>query len=122
MFTIVKPVTTSNIIPVSQVPERTKRNVQLRETGITSNDRKTDKDEKNISRPQIELVIEDLEYNRSLYDVDLKYSFHQKSGRIIISVVDRDSGELIREIPHEEILDMVSKMEEMAGRIFDKLV
>jgi flagellar protein FlaG len=122
MFMIEKPAAISRTNPVSSALEFEKGNEQPREINITSKESENGKEDKSISIPQIEIMVEDLDYGGALYDVNLKYSFHQKSGKVIISVVDRNSGELIREIPHEEILKLASRMEEISGRIFDKMV
>jgi flagellar protein FlaG len=40
--------------------------------------------------------------------------------RVAIKVMDRETGEVIREIPPEEIQSLYSKMGEMAGMLFHK--
>lgn len=60
--------------------------------------------------------------NRSLLVSNRKfeYSIHEKTNQIMIKVIDTDTNEVIREIPPEKILDMVSKMWELAGLIVDE--
>jgi flagellar protein FlaG len=50
----------------------------------------------------------------------LEFSVHQKTNEIMIKVKDKDTGELIREIPPEKTLDFVAKLWEMAGILVDK--
>jgi flagellar protein FlaG len=53
---------------------------------------------------------------------DLEIKIHEGTGRILIKVVSQETGEVIREIPPEEMLDLAVKMEEMAGVLFHKSV
>jgi flagellar protein FlaG len=49
-----------------------------------------------------------------------EFSVHQKTKQISITVKDKDTGEIIREIPPEKALDMVARLWEMAGIIIDE--
>lgn len=49
-----------------------------------------------------------------------EYSIHKATNQIMVKVIDKDTNEVIREIPPEKILDMVAKMWEMAGLIVDE--
>jgi flagellar protein FlaG len=53
---------------------------------------------------------------------NLEIKIHEGTGRILIKVVSQETGEVIREIPPEEMLDLAVKMEEMAGVLFHKSV
>ena len=48
-----------------------------------------------------------------------EFQYHEDTRRISISVKDDDTGEVIKEIPAEETLDMLSKMWELAGIFVD---
>lgn len=52
----------------------------------------------------------------------LDISIHDKTNQILVKVIDKDTGELIREIPPEKTLDLVAKMMELAGIIIDAKV
>lgn len=70
-------------------------------------------------------VIRAIEHaNRALEGVytQFEFSIHEKTREIMVKVIDRDSGEVIREIPPEQILDMVAKMWELAGILVDERV
>lgn len=51
---------------------------------------------------------------------EFRFSIHKKTHEIMIKVIDKDNGEVIREIPPEKVLDMVAKMWEMAGIVVDE--
>ncbi|WP_416391124.1 flagellar protein FlaG [Alloalcanivorax xenomutans] len=47
----------------------------------------------------------------------MQFDLSDDSGRTIILVVDRESGQVIRQIPPEEALNAYQRMEEMKGRL-----
>ena len=53
-------------------------------------------------------------------DIGLNFTVHEATGRIIVSVTDKETGDVIREIPQEEVLNLMAKLDEMMGIIFDK--
>ncbi len=49
-----------------------------------------------------------------------EFSYHEPTKRVSIKVIDKDTQEIIREIPPEETLEMVEKMWELAGILVDE--
>ncbi|MFD2671985.1 flagellar protein FlaG [Marinicrinis sediminis] len=49
-------------------------------------------------------------------------SRHEKLNAITVKVLNKDTGELIREIPPEKTLDLVAKMMEIAGILIDEKI
>jgi flagellar protein FlaG len=50
----------------------------------------------------------------------LEFSVHEKTRQIAVKVLDKNTGEVIREIPPEKQLDFVAKLWEMAGILIDE--
>ena len=50
----------------------------------------------------------------------LQINVHQGTGELIVKVISKEDGKVIREIPSEELLDLASKMEEMMGVLFNE--
>lgn len=71
-------------------------------------------------REQLDNAIEKLNKTAKLFNRFLKFSIHEATNRTMISVIDTNTNKVIREIPGEEVLDMVAKMQEYLGMIFDK--
>ncbi|WP_433923777.1 flagellar protein FlaG [Paenibacillus taichungensis] len=49
-------------------------------------------------------------------------SVHEETHAIMIKVLNKETGDLIREVPPEKILDLAAHMMEITGIIFDKKV
>ncbi|MBU9712805.1 flagellar protein FlaG [Evansella tamaricis] len=52
----------------------------------------------------------------------LQFEKHEQLERTMIRVIDRDTDEVIKEIPPKEFLDMISSMLEFAGIIIDEKI
>ena len=49
-----------------------------------------------------------------------QFQYHEETNRVSIKVIDKDTEEVIREIPSEEALELIQKMWEMAGILVDE--
>ncbi|MDM5281329.1 flagellar protein FlaG [Paenibacillus silvae] len=52
----------------------------------------------------------------------LEFSVHKDTHAVMIKVLNKDTGEIIREVPPEKLLDVAAKMMEFAGLIVDKKI
>jgi flagellar protein FlaG len=112
----VEPITTSgkNEAPPVQARLSPEQAMEPTDKGIQEPVNKLD-------LPDLEELAEDLQKNLNImHNVDLQFSVHKASGRMMITVVDESNGKVIREIPSREILELAAKMDEMVGMIFDK--
>lgn len=55
-------------------------------------------------------------------ETTLEISIHEKTHDIMVKVMNKNTGELIREIPPEKTLDLVAKMMEIAGILVDEKI
>ena len=49
-----------------------------------------------------------------------QFAYHEDSHSISIKIIDKDTNEVIREIPSEETLEMISRMWDLAGIMIDE--
>lgn len=52
----------------------------------------------------------------------LKFKLHEKSERMMVQVMNLKKNEVVREIPAEEVLDLIGKIKEMVGVFLDEKV
>ena len=83
-----------------------------------------DNAKKSVQTPSlVELseIATDVQKNVNIiHNVDLQFSVNKDSGRIMVTVTDKDTGEVIREIPPKEFVKFAEKFDEMVGMIFDQ--
>ncbi len=48
------------------------------------------------------------------------FGVHEKTNRIMIKILDKDTKEVIKEFPPEKTLDMIARLWEMAGILVDE--
>lgn len=58
--------------------------------------------------------------NSKLHRTRCEFSYHEDTKRISIKVFDKETDEIIREIPPEQTLEMVQKAWELAGFLIDE--
>ena len=69
----------------------------------------------------VEEIAGNLQSNlNAIHNVDLQFSVHDSSGRIMVTVKDGTTGQVIREVPPSDILNLAAKLDEMIGLIFDE--
>lgn len=52
----------------------------------------------------------------------LSFSINEDTGRTVVNIIDNDTGEIIKQIPPEEILKLKKKMGEIQGLLLDRKV
>ncbi|WP_110456378.1 flagellar protein FlaG [Shewanella algidipiscicola] len=60
-------------------------------------------------------VVDELSDMMSLMRKGLAFKIDEDSGTNIVSVMDIDSGDIIRQIPNEEALELAQKLSEVTG-------
>ena len=77
---------------------------------------------KEEKKPDVKLLQEVFEIAQEHFQVrniGLKFSVHEQTGRVKVTVLDKETGEMIREIPPQQILNLMAKIDEMMGILFD---
>ncbi|GAB1072180.1 MAG: flagellar protein FlaG [Shewanella algae] len=64
---------------------------------------------------QLQQVAEELSNTMSMMRKGLAFKVDETSGTHVVSVMDVDSGDVIRQIPSEEALELAAKLSEVAG-------
>ncbi|WP_025719135.1 flagellar protein FlaG [Paenibacillus polymyxa] len=67
---------------------------------------------------ELQKVIDAIQGPQKTFEI----SVHEKTHAIMIKVMNKETGDLIREVPPEKILDIAARMMEIAGIIIDKKV
>ena len=112
----IEPITISGKSPAS--PHKARPPAQRE---ISQKEKEDAKTEQRLDKSQLEELVDDAQkYMNMIHNVDLQFTIHEASGEIMVTVRNESTGEVIREIPPSEILNLVAKLEAMVGQIFDK--
>lgn len=55
-----------------------------------------------------------------IFNRSIQFTEHEASGRLWVKVVDTETQKIVREIPPEEILEIMARIEEMVGLLVDE--
>ncbi len=73
-------------------------------------------------REQLENEIDRISRVTEAFDRRMEFLLHEEEEQIYIQIVDMETEAIIREVPPEEILEFVSRMEEMVGVFLDRYI
>ncbi len=75
-------------------------------------------EQKQPGNEQIRKAVEQM--NKNMFNSEAVFGIHEATNRVTIKIVDKDTKEVIRELPPEKTLDMIAKVWEMAGILVDE--
>jgi len=75
-----------------------------------------------FTRDELKQAVEQLNNTMQAYSTKLHFEIHEKSGEMMVKVLNSEDGSVVREIPPERTLDMVAYFKEMLGIIIDKMI
>lgn len=80
------------------------------------------KEAKTEEQPQVNLeeVAQKLQDFVGALNVSLQFSVDEESGRDVIKVMDKDSGEVVRQFPSEEVLEVIKSLGQATGVLFNE--
>jgi flagellar protein FlaG len=73
-----------------------------------------------VNAKDIAQAIDEVNKKLAFHNKRLQFSIHDKTKKILVKVVDELTGEVIREIPPEKVLDMVAMTWEEIGLLVDE--
>lgn len=74
--------------------------------------------DQQATNEQIKKAVEKL--NKSMSNSEAIFGIHDATNRVTIKIVDKETKEVLKEIPPEKTLDMIAKAWELAGILVDE--
>ncbi len=73
-----------------------------------------------VSNAQIKQMVGQMQSHLDSMNISLQYSFYGARGeKLAVQVVNRETGQVVREIPAKEMQALQTKMSELVGMIFN---
>ena len=76
------------------------------------------REQQQANTEQIKKAVENL--NKNMSHSEAVFGIHEGTNRVTIKIVDRETKEVIKELPPEKTLDMIAKAWELAGILVDE--
>ena len=99
--------------------DNTTKVVEASENKDSSYNKASSQNQAEANQEQLHKAVENL--NKMMSNSEAIFGYHEETNRVTIKIVDKDTKEVIREIPAEKTLDMIAKVWEMAGLMVDEL-
>lgn len=68
---------------------------------------------------ETEAAINKINRTVDAFNFSLRFEVHDESNRIMVQVIDKETDELIREIPPERLLRLAAQIQDMIGLLLD---
>lgn len=88
--------------------------------GYQSQKKDDGKDLHEVSPEKVKSAIADINKKIAPTQTQCEFKYHEKTHRISITVRDKETDKVIKEIPPEKTLDMIAKSLELAGILVDE--
>ncbi|MBC8588318.1 flagellar protein FlaG [Paratissierella segnis] len=74
----------------------------------------------DLQRDELQRAIE--QTNQMIFKDDNRFEFkiHERTGRIMVKLVNNETNEIVKEIPPEKILDLVASIWDLVGILVDE--
>ena len=67
----------------------------------------------NVQKKELDGAVKQMKDFAQMLNRELQFDVDDELGQTVVRVVDKESGELIRQIPSDEILELAKQMQEM---------
>lgn len=81
-----------------------------------------DKDKMKEARERVQEEMERLKKVVHIFDRRYNFLLHESTNRIFVQIIDVTTDTIIREIPPEELLNLMAKIHTMVGLLFDERI
>lgn len=119
-----------NTLPGQQVDQEARVKAQVRPVEKSAEAAKNALDEKRLrqeqdktkrlSRSELQAALNDVQERMDQMGTNLQFAMDKVAEDIVVKVTDKESGELIRQIPSEDVVKLRKKLEELSGLLFDE--
>ncbi len=116
----VSNISNNNIVNISNKNSNVNTN-NIQKTSNNEEIKNNISSEKNsVSKETLDKLITEVNHKFKLANKEFSYDIHEKTNRITVKIKDSETGDIIKEIPSEESLDLAAKIKEMAGLLIDE--
>lgn len=113
-----RPDSSTSSVPSAEQVDRTTTVVENSQEKGQTNSNDQGREQQQLSHEQVRKAVERL--NKNLSNSEAVFGIHEDTNRVTIKIVDKNTKEVIKELPPEKTLDMIARVWEMAGILIDE--
>lgn len=118
----IQPNTQSTTIPVNTFPGQKLEQSQETPRQVVDRKQEASSAREETPREEVEKVTDKLNRLMGIIDKRLEFRVDEKSQRVVVKIIDQQSGEVLNEIPSKQAMDMLDSFSDMVGLMVDKRV
>jgi flagellar protein FlaG len=112
-ISVARPAVVVNSEPVPKpVSEGTKN--QASKSSVSTGE------EKQLTRDELQPVTEELTKFMQSLNTNIVFSVHEKTGRLVVRVMDMNDQVVLKEFPPHQLLDTIAAIRDYVGGLLDK--
>ena len=104
--------------PVKNIVDEQTLAIHKTENDGSNPEQQNDKENGDFNEELMRQAMKEL--NKKATNVEAEFGIHEKTNRITIKMVDKQTKEVIKELPPEKMLDMIARIWEVSGLIVDE--
>jgi flagellar protein FlaG len=111
-----------NVNPLSSQEQVVKENTKVQNQNNEVKKQKEDprlNTESHLTEKDLKTLITTLENGLKQFNRRLKFNINKEINRVVVKIIDKDTDKVIREIPPAEIQNLLVKVREAIGLLFD---
>ncbi|MDM0118181.1 flagellar protein FlaG [Variovorax arabinosiphilus] len=111
----------SNPVPASAAPESPWMQLAVGRAApaASSASRVADDAEPEATPVQVEAAVKQVNAALEIRSIGIQFEIDKDTDKVIVKVIDRNTGEVIRQVPNEEVVRIAKVMGEMSGLLVD---
>lgn len=111
----------SNPVPPSAAPESPWMQLVVGRAAPTAGSaaRVAQDTEQEATPVQVETAVKQVNAALEIRSIGIQFEIDKDTDKVIVKVIDRNSGEVIRQVPNEEVVRIAKVMGEMSGLLVD---
>lgn len=104
--------------PVQSAPQSANAAVAEREEAVPAVEKKTSE----VDVVQVQVALAEINHAMQMSAIGVRFEFDPKAEKMVTKVVDAASGELIHQMPSEEVLRMSRALDKLQGLLVHQAV
>ena len=75
-----------------------------------------------LNKDETKALVNELNSKSEILNKDIKFSYNEKIGEVYVTITNKQTGEVIRQLPSKEAMKLKETMKEFIGSLFNKRI
>lgn len=110
----------SNITTLSELKQAEAASAEAKQAENRNSEQKSEEsgNQAKLTRKDVEEMVEALEDFANTVQTRLNFSIDDDTEDVVVKIMDKETDEVIKQFPAEEILELREKMQDLSGLLF----